>query len=79
MSTHFILDINEEDLPLYVGSAAGILLLVVILMGATTWRCTRAAVASSRSAATDKHDQGETNITIALYKAWSPGGKPCGL
>ena len=31
--------ITEEDLPIYVGSAAGVLLLIILLLGVTTWRC----------------------------------------
>lgn len=40
--------IAEEDLPIYVGSAAGVLILVILLLAVTTWRCCIAPVAISR-------------------------------
>ena len=39
--------IDQEDLPIYVGSAAGVLLLVMLLLAVTAWRCCLAPVAGA--------------------------------
>ncbi len=31
--------IREEDLPLYLGVAAGVVLLILLVLAVTTWRC----------------------------------------
>ena len=50
----FISDIKEEDLPIYVGSGAGILLLLFVLVGVASWRCTRPTAVSVQRASQNK-------------------------
>ncbi len=63
--------IDQEDLPIYVGSAAGFLLLVAVVLAVTTWRCcvapspvaanANANAANAAAAAKEKSD-GESNV-----------------
>ncbi len=53
--------ITEEDLPIYVGSAAGVLLLIALLTAVTAWRCCVAPAAAggaSEGHRKDKRDAG---------------------
>lgn len=49
--------ITEEDLPIYVGSAAGVLLLIILLLGVTTWRCCIVPSHPANQAPKAKEDQ----------------------
>ena len=62
----FISDIKEEDLPIYVGSGAGILLLLFVLVGVASWRCTRPTAVSVQRASQNK-EQGTAPTLITIF------------
>jgi hypothetical protein len=54
--------ITQEDLPIYVGSAAGFLCLIVLLLAVTVWRCRVAPTPAGGGRDVerkDKRDDGE--------------------
>ena len=62
--------IDQEDLPIYVGSAAGFLFLLVILMAVTTWRCCLAPTAAAGARRRDAEKQNGNNKKKVKLHFW---------
>ena len=64
--------ITEEDLPIYVGSAAGVLLLIIVLLGVTTWRCSIVSTHTTNSPIKSKEESSKLFVISQfqlLYKS----------
>ncbi len=62
--------IAEEDLPIYVGSAAGFLLLLALVLAVTTWRMCRCVAAPQQG-----QQQGAAAAAAAAGKRKKQGGE----